>query len=700
MVFSLQDLIPSSSPRSLHASSRLPPMEIDTAEEALLRASSQSDIEGGVAAARVHLIPDNEDEEESSSGWWAAAIFKRSIPLVFRPPTWYFGIVLPVFYMGYASAASVHMGSNPKEISPHAFDALLSLLLGVGLYSAGKIKDRLNTVSTWLLFGLFATLSTVSCTLFQEIVGTRMTLSLKSITHWRLLQWIAATILSSAVVWCLWLHVLFAIRGRYLAQFIVAVTGAFIAITFLTLVAEPTSDGLHLHHWFTAYLMAMICREPKSRISFAWQSLFVGIWLHGASVWGYFSSVTEVASMTSIFSRKNLESMSRGLEQASRFMHDKVREAVSGDAVPRRDSQYGAGEFAASSSSTFVHYLVVDSDREGPMDKYNMFVMPCESFDLTVGAVKDSFPVNPAFFRSEAFAFRFRCNDEHFDDYVWLDMTDEFNNIRPPMYRGDVWVKALPVKPYRLPEDDFYYEEDPRVEAAVVAYRERYSAQSTPEHRPKRKAAPHSRPNSMPPSSGSHQPRPAAGADLMDLGGNSGGHANHRTVSNPPLSSSSYSGIAGRGVTATATPQVRAEDLDREALKAARLKAKEERIRAKHEEFTARQREEANKREAKLEAQTRLADELDHWAYTEQVGQGQPKDIRTLLANMDEVLWPNSGWTSVSAGELMVNTAAVKKAYRKAIILCHPDRHQSASADEQYRADRIFNALNEAFKRQ
>ncbi|KAF4711887.1 ATP-dependent RNA helicase A, partial [Perkinsus olseni] len=273
--------------RGLHASSaRLPPLEIESPEEALLSSETM-----GISAARAHLIPDShgfvDDEdlvsESSSSG---CVLFNRPIPFLYRPATWSFGVVLPVFYLGYASAASVHMGSNPKGISPHAFDALLCLLLGVGLYSAGKLKDRLTTVGTWLAFTLFATLSTVSCTLFQEIVGTHMTLSLKSITHWKLLQWICAGILLSATLWCFWLHIVFAIRGRYLKQFVIGTTGALIAITFLTLVAEPTSDGLHLHHWFTAYLMAMICREPRSRLSFAWQSFFVGIWLHGASVWG------------------------------------------------------------------------------------------------------------------------------------------------------------------------------------------------------------------------------------------------------------------------------------------------------------------------------------------------------------------------------------------------------------------------------
>ncbi|EER17801.1 hypothetical protein Pmar_PMAR023730 [Perkinsus marinus ATCC 50983] len=271
------------SSRDLHLpTARLPPMEIESSEEALL--SSER-----MPAARAHLIiPDDLEEQQDllSEDGGCESFFNRSIPLIYRPPVWSFGVVLPVFYFGYASAASVHMGTNPKGISPHAFDALLSLLLGISLYSAGKVKERLTTIGTWMLFAILSILSTISCTLYQEIVGTHMTLSIKSIANWGLLQWIAASILLSAAIWCLWSHILFAFRGGYLGQFVIGVTGGLIAITFLTFVAEPTSDGLHLHHWFTAYLMAMICREPRSRMSFAWQSLFVGIWLHGASVWG------------------------------------------------------------------------------------------------------------------------------------------------------------------------------------------------------------------------------------------------------------------------------------------------------------------------------------------------------------------------------------------------------------------------------
>ena len=104
---------------------------------------------------------------------------------------------------------------------------------------------------------------------------------------------------------------------------------------------------------------------------------------------------------------------------------------------------------------------------------------------------------------------------------------------------------------------------------------------------------------------------------------------------------------------------------------------------------------ENQRRQEKFEIQNILGSELDKWSLIEQ---GKFKDIRSLLSTMSFVLWQGSGWVDVPIGELMLNDAVVKKTYRRAIILCHPDRHQQASAEQQFRADRIFNAINEAWK--
>ena len=133
----------------------------------------------------------------------------------------------------------------------------------------------------------------------------------------------------------------------------------------------------------------------------------------------------------------------------------------------------------------------------------------------------------------------------------------------------------------------------------------------------------------------------------------------------------------------------------REALVKERLETKEKQVKAALEFVQANAAEEANRRARKISAQNLLGTEMDKWAFTEP---GKFKDVRSLLSSMGSVLWLNSGWEEVPIGELMISGAVVKKCYRKAIILTHPDRHQRDSAEQQYRADRVFNALNESFK--
>ena len=126
-----------------------------------------------------------------------------------------------------------------------------------------------------------------------------------------------------------------------------------------------------------------------------------------------------------------------------------------------------------------------------------------------------------------------------------------------------------------------------------------------------------------------------------------------------------------------------------------RKEAEAVKVQAARDFASANAQEESTRRQDKLDVQARIGAELDRWALTEQ---SHLKDVRTLLSTCSAVLWQNSGWVDVSLGELMANEATVKKAHRRAIIMCHPDRHQQASAEQQYRADRVFNAINESYK--
>jgi hypothetical protein len=156
-------------------------------------------------------------------------------------------------------------------------------------------------------------------------------------------------------------------------------------------------------------------------------------------------------------------------------------------------------------------------------------------------------------------------------------------------------------------------------------------------------------------------------------------------------------GIGHRRVSSESAPASfpAARPPNRDELVKARLEREAAQIQAARDLAQANAQGEVLRRQEKLDMQNLLGPELDRWAMTEQ---GKFKDVRSLLSSMSSVLWAGSGWDDPAFGELMINDSAVKKTYRKAIIMCHPDKHQGASTEQQYRADRIFNAINESFK--
>jgi curved DNA-binding protein CbpA len=60
-------------------------------------------------------------------------------------------------------------------------------------------------------------------------------------------------------------------------------------------------------------------------------------------------------------------------------------------------------------------------------------------------------------------------------------------------------------------------------------------------------------------------------------------------------------------------------------------------------------------------------------------------------------LWANSGWKRVGMHEV-ADPQEVKKLYRKATLLCHPDRiHASDDPEKAYIANMCFGAITEAW---
>lgn len=71
--------------------------------------------------------------------------------------------------------------------------------------------------------------------------------------------------------------------------------------------------------------------------------------------------------------------------------------------------------------------------------------------------------------------------------------------------------------------------------------------------------------------------------------------------------------------------------------------------------------------------------------------------VKILLCTLHDVLWEGSSWKRMGMHELG-DPNSVKKAYRRAILITHPDRVNKSPTDQKFLANRIFGALNEAWK--
>ncbi|KAI4310831.1 hypothetical protein MLD38_035783 [Melastoma candidum] len=98
------------------------------------------------------------------------------------------------------------------------------------------------------------------------------------------------------------------------------------------------------------------------------------------------------------------------------------------------------------------------------------------------------------------------------------------------------------------------------------------------------------------------------------------------------------------------------------------------------------------------EERVRIAETMDteikRWAA------GKEGNLRALLSTLQYVLWPECRWQPVSLTDL-INSASVRKAYRKATLCVHPDKVQQKGANlqQKYVAEKVFDLLKEAWNK-
>ncbi|CAE7945140.1 AUXI1 [Symbiodinium necroappetens] len=293
-----------------------------------------------------------------------------------------------------------------------------------------------------------------------------------------------------------------------------------------------------------------------------------------------------------------------------------------------------AAAMGCREDSILVSYEV----QNDPKDRETaLYVMPLGgAISVTVAMVRASFPL-PGNYHLR---FKAPTADGSFGGCVWIDLASDQDLV--PVFNGGVAVKAL-----RLPD----------------------GSPGSPSRAPSQ--ASRSRP-----ATSAQGASPHGVGDLMELDLSKGSHKDAQAQAKAP----------------GPQPPVQLDRAKLVAERQAREKREYEEKIKRHEEQKKR---DAQSKKEKLELNDVLSKELNDWAKTPD-GQSY-KEIRTLLSTMHSVTWEGASWQPLNLSELVADSN-IKKYYRKAILMAHPDRHQSASSEQQVRADRIFNALNESFK--
>lgn len=74
----------------------------------------------------------------------------------------------------------------------------------------------------------------------------------------------------------------------------------------------------------------------------------------------------------------------------------------------------------------------------------------------------------------------------------------------------------------------------------------------------------------------------------------------------------------------------------------------------------------------------------------------EKRNVRTLLSTMHTVLPPGNKWKAIGLGDVL-EPGQVKKQYRKAMLVVHPDHCLNADAETKFICKRVFEAINEAY---
>lgn len=316
-----------------------------------------------------------------------------------------------------------------------------------------------------------------------------------------------------------------------------------------------------------------------------------------------------------------------------------------------------------------VYYtLQSDSSKE-----FNGFRVSASNQELTVGDIKKQFPVKGSFY----LRFKTVLQDENPPIAVWLDGLDDQAPV--PTFKDQIQIKILPLPPYSMPI----------IPRKVYKTSQNHSDIPHPEIKqtfPQRKQSDlltEFSSNSKH-SERSHSAQPENEAFKPDH------NKKHYFDPMGEFLSSQPKHLHEKNVKPYVDPT---NGLTKEQLKKRAEDKINTEVNKKTEDVKKMWQNEVNVRNDKNDAEKEFGEKLNNW----ETRNHQKTNIRALLATMHNVLWKDSGWEPIGPGDLITN-AQVKSAYFKSLNIIHPDKHQNDPPHIQYISERVFGAVNEAFK--
>ena len=132
---------------------------------------------------------------------------------------------------------------------------------------------------------------------------------------------------------------------------------------------------------------------------------------------------------------------------------------------------------------------------------------------------------------------------------------------------------------------------------------------------------------------------------------------------------------------------------ERTRLRKQRHERNRARIEQALEEKRARERQAIEERAERQTLQDLIGSDIDEW------GKKYGGNVRTMLANLSEVLWEGHAYKVPSMMDLM-EPIKVKKSYHRALVIIHPDKvaQKGGGASQRFIADKVFDLMKDAYR--